>query len=44
MKYEKPEMEILQFELDNIVCNSQVTEAPIGTGDLNDPDAPDDWD
>lgn len=43
MKYEKPEMEVLQIELANIVCTSSVTGVIKGTGDSNDPDAPDEW-
>ena len=44
MKYEKPEMEVLRLELVSIVCTSTVTGEGTGTGDLNDPNAPDDWD
>lgn len=43
MKYEKPEMEVLQLELVSIVCTSTVTGEGTGNGDLNDPDAPDEW-
>lgn len=43
MKYEKPEMDVLQLDLDDIVCNSQVTGEIEGSGDLNDPNAPEIW-
>lgn len=43
MKYEKPEMEVLQLELVSIVCTSSVTGSGTGTGDQNNPDAPDEW-
>lgn len=43
MKYEKPEMEVLQIELANIVCTSSVIGQATGDGDLNGPYAPDTW-
>lgn len=43
MKYEKPEMEVLQLELVSIVCTSSVTGSGTGTDDQNNPDAPDEW-
>ena len=43
MKYEKPEMDVLQLELASIVHTSTVAGGGTGNGDLNDPNAPDEW-